>query len=149
MTTKGLLLCGLLALATGCSTQAPRTTEAGEWITPYEAIQAAAASPGRGVSGEFALTVRNTGKTRNTHLNSEDDYRDPRNLSISIAPRAAEVLAAQLGAPPETALRGKPILVTGTARRVRIDFLVGGRPSGKYYYQTHVDVTDASQIRLR
>jgi len=34
------------------------------------------------------------------------------------------------------------------AVRTRIDFTSGGRPTGKYYYQTHVVVTDPAQIAL-
>ena len=46
------------------------------------------------------------------------------------------------------ALKGKRILVSGTARTVRIDFLTDNRPTGKYYYQTHVRVDHASQIKV-
>ena len=44
--------------------------------------------------------------------------------------------------------RGKRILVSGTAMRTRIDVTVDGRQSGKYYYQTHVRVAQASQIKV-
>src|SRR5690606_32596351 len=104
----------------------------------------AAAAPRTGVTGVFVMTVKATGRTNKLHLNSEADYRDPRNLSIAVMPRATEDLEAILQAPAEVALEGKRILVSGTARRTRIDFVVGGKPSGKYYYQTHVRVTDAS-----
>ena len=96
----------------------------------------------------FALTVKGTGRTDKVHLNSETDYRDPRNLSIAVLPAAAAQLEEILGSPPEIALRGKRILVSGTARRTRIDFVVDDKPTGKYYYQTHVRVTDASQIQI-
>jgi len=94
------------------------------------------------------MTVKATGKTDRVHLNSERDYRDQRNLSIAIEADAAAALAAILGAPPERALKGKQILVAGTARRAKIVFFAEGRPTDKYYYQTHVVVTKASQIQL-
>lgn len=135
-----------LVLAAGCATSQPPGTA--YWIDPGQAVLRAAASPRTGVTGVFALTVKATGRTDKLHLNSEADYRDPRNLSIAVAPEAAAQLEDRLGAPPEVALRGKRILVAGTARRVRIDFVVDDKPSGKYYYQTHVRVTEASQIKV-
>ena len=47
----------------------------------------------------------------------------------------------------DTALQGRTIRVDGEARRVRIDFLAGGRPTGKYYYQTHVVIERGEQLR--
>ena len=144
----------LVALATGCASSSP-TSKSSRWIDPSQAVQLAAASPRAGVTGVFAMTVKATGKTSRVptspvmlHLNSELDYRDQRNLSIAVAPAAAEELAARLGSPPETALKGKQILVTGTARRTRIVFISEGKPTDNYYYQTHVAVTTASQIQV-
>lgn len=135
-----------IVLVAGC-TSAP-VTVAGPWIDPGQAVLRAAGAPRLGVTGVFALTVKATGRTDRVHLNSETDYRDPRNLSIAVTPEAAATLEAAMGAPPEIALRGKRILVSGTARRTRIDFTVDGKPTGKYYYQTHVRVTEASQIQV-
>lgn len=101
-----------------------------------------------GVTGVFALTVRGTGRTDKVHLNSEADYRDPRNLSIAIETEAVKTLERTWGHPLEVTLKGRRILVSGTARRTRIDFTVDGLPSGKYYFQTHVKVDQASQIKV-
>lgn len=135
-----------LVFVAGCTSVPLVTTQS--WIDPGQAVLRAAGSPRLGVTGVFALTGRGTGRTNNIHLNSEVDYRDPRNLSISVTREAAAQLEEALGAPPEVALRGRRILVSGTARRTRIDFMIDGKPSGKYYYQTHVRVTDASQLQL-
>lgn len=134
----------VVALTAGCNP----TPEAGLWIDPGQAVLRAAAAPRTGVTGVFAMTVKATGRTDKVHLNSERDYRDPRNLSIAVMPAAAAELETKFGASPEAAMQGKNILVAGTARRVRIDFIVDGKPTGKYYYQTHVRVTDASQIQI-
>lgn len=135
-----------VVLAAGCAGAPIAST--GPWIDPGQAVLRAAGAPRLGVTGVFALTVKATGRTDKVHLNSEADYRDPRNLSIAVMPEAAAELQAAMGAPPEIALRGKRILVAGTARRTRIDFVVDDRPTGKYYYQTHVRVTEASQIQV-
>ena len=122
------------------------------WVDPSMAVQlAAAAGPQRGVDGVFALTVRASGNADGRlYLNSQSDYRDPRNLSISIGPDALQELVAQYGSDPGAALKGRAILVRGTARLVRIGFVADGRRvSDKYYYQTHVRVDDATQLQLR
>lgn len=147
MTRRNLLaLIFAAVLTTGCAT--PPKLATGSWIDPCQAVLRAAEAPRLGVTGVFAITVKATGRTDKVHLNSETDYRDTRNLSIAVLPATAAQLETLLGAPPELALRGKRILVSGTARRTRIDFLVDDRPSGKYYYQTHVRVADASQIQV-
>ncbi len=135
------------ALLAGCNRSAP-TASGAEWIEPSKAVQLAAASPDKGVDGVFYMTVKATGMTDRLHLNSEIDYRDQRNLSIAVEPAAARELAEALGAPPQFALKDKRILVIGTAKRARIVFTAGGRPTDKYYYQTHVLVTKASQIKV-
>ena len=118
-------------------------------IEPMEAIERAAAVPDVGITGVFVLTVKRTDKVGHTYfLDSESDYRNQRNLSIAVSQAAANDLQKQLGAQLETALRGKQILVTGTAKRVKIGFAVRGQPTGKYYYQTHVAVEKASQIKV-
>lgn len=143
---KSATLILIIASAAGCASVPPPS--ASTWIEPGQAVLQAAAAPRTGVTGVFAMTVKATGRTDRIHLNSEADYRDPRNLSIAVTPRAAAQLEARLHAPADEALQGRRILVSGTARRTRIDFLVDGKRSGKYYYQTHVQVTDASQIQV-
>ncbi len=79
-------------------------------------------------------------------LNSEVDYRDQRNLTVAVAPTAVAALQARLGGDPRVALKGRDIVVTGSAMRIRIVFSANGQPTDKYYYQTHVRVSDADQI---
>lgn len=115
-----------------------------------EAVNEAAERPAMGVPGIFAMAVVRTGREDGrVYLNSEADYRDQRNLTINIAPAAAETLARRFGAPPDAHFRGRLIAVRGTARRVRIDFLgYGNRPTGLYYYQTQIMVTRPEQISV-
>jgi hypothetical protein len=147
---RRLLMVVLLSTAVaGCGHVGSHKTQ---WIDPAMAVQlAAAAGPGRGVEGVFALQVRATGEDAGRlFLGSQADYRDPRNLSVALDPQVLPALAERLQANPAVALMGKPILVRGTARLVRIDFTkADGSASGKYYYQTHVRVSDAAQIQLR
>jgi len=145
---KALALSFVLLIASGCATTS--TLGQSQWIQPAQAVQLAAEAAPNGVSGVFALRVQATGTQDDfTYLNSELDYRDQRNLTIAIAPTAARQLETQLGANPLVALKGKRILVNGVATRAKIVFLSDGKPTDKYYYQTHVRVTDPKQIAIR
>jgi hypothetical protein len=136
------LALGLAACAT--------SPERAVWIGPAHAAQLAAAAEGRPVHGVFALTVQAVDSEHGrTFLNSERDYRDPRNISLVLQPDAARSLATRLGMRDLADLRGRQLLVLGHVRRVRIDFTQDGRPTGKYYYQSHVAVHDAAQLQLR
>ena len=118
------------------------------WIDPSRAVQLAAAAPRDGVTGVFAMTVRAVGRDeRGVYLNSERDYRDQRNLTVVLTPDVAAQLEGRLGGPLEQRLRGHAIQVSGTARRTKIVFFADGQATDKYYYQTHVRVMKAGQIR--
>ena len=145
---RALVALSLLALA-GCQAGAHRPIAAAGTIAPFEAIQAAAAAaPGR-VPGVFEMRVVASGRqSGNIYLNSEKDYRDQRNLTIAIHPSAFAALHSRFGGDPDDALAGRVIRVKGAARRAQILFLENGRPTGKYYYQTHVDVIRGDQIEI-
>ena len=66
------------------------------WIDPSSAVQLAAAAPRDGVTGVFAMTVRAVGRDeRGVYLNSERDYRDQRNLTVTQADGGMWRLAAR------------------------------------------------------
>lgn len=138
-------------LVAGCSQQqlmrGPYALDAGA-IAPVEAIRMAADAAPAGVQGRFVMTVRATGRAEANRLflNSEADYRDQRNLSVAIDRRVARTLLDRAGWASDDRFRGRRIAVDGAARRVRIHFISNGRPTGKYYYQTHVDVRRLEQL---
>ncbi len=152
MRMKGCIVVLALALAlaalSGCATQGASRT-ANQDISPVQAIQRSADAAPRGVAGVFVMEVRGTGEDRGSaYLNSEADYRDQRCLTIEIQPAVYAQLRQAQGEAALSFYAGKRIRVRGEAVRTRIDFTVGGRPTGKYYYQTHVAVTDRSQITV-
>ena len=115
-------------------------------ISPVEAIVAAQERP---ITGVFRLRVQATGAhDRWIYLNSELDYRDQRNLSIELTREASEQLTHRLKQDPREFFKGKLIRVQGTAQRVKIRFTFQDVVTDKFYYQTHVRVTDASQITV-
>lgn len=118
-------------------------------LTPIEAVMKAADAAPRGVYGVFELRVSRAEQVGpNFFLNSEKDYRDQRNLSIRIDPRAMVALRTKHGDDLRTALMGKTIRVLGNARRVKVDFYSYGKRTDKYYFQTHVPIADARQIEI-
>lgn len=115
-----------------------------------EIIRSAAESAPKGVKGEYVLSIKATGKQGPVvYLNTELDYRDQRNVTVALHPNLIPQLKAQFGVTPEEFFTGKKVLVKGNAQRVRIDFLNSERkPSGKYYFQTHIRISNMSQIEV-
>ena len=141
------------AVLGGCVVVMPRSEQpatANGWLTPQQAVlMAAKAAPGE-VSGTFAMRVQATGaQGSRSFLNSELDYRDQQNLTVALTPGAARDLSMRLGGDSLEVLKGRNILVTGAAVRTRINFVVNGQMTEKYYYQTHVNVDDAAQVAVQ
>lgn len=137
------LALAIAAFLAGCNTT-PSVTA----LTPLQAIEQAAASPA-GVTGVFVLNVRNTGWDRGfAYLNSEEDYRDQRCLTIAISPAGVAAFRTK-GIDPAILFKGHEIRVTGTARRTTVYFTSNGRRTDKYYYQTQVPVDSPDQITLK
>ncbi len=121
----------------------------GEISTPMQAVQHAAERAPEGFAGIFEFKVRATGADAGLiFLNSEQDYRDQRTLTVAVSPAAAASLEVRLGKPPREALIGQTVRVSGIAHRATIWLTANGRRTDKYYYQTHVDVSSADQIEL-
>jgi hypothetical protein len=144
-----LLVLALAGCASADRSSPPSTgTASGAEITPTQAILAAAERPA-GISGIFEMEVRGGGRQNDwLYLNSEADYRDQRCLTIAIPPTVAPEVERQIGGDPVVELRGKTIRVRGTAKRTTIWFISNGVRTDKYYYQTHVLVTDPAQVAV-
>lgn len=133
----------LISCFAGCA-----TLPSANYLTPAQAI-ATAAERLDGLTGTFKMTVRAIGrKDGSMYLNSESDYRDQRCLTLELPPKASWNLEQRLGGDPAVMLKGKEILVTGTARRVTTWFYSHGVRTDKYYFQTHIRVTDVSKIEV-
>jgi len=141
-----LILIGVLS---GCaSTAGPKDIT--EYISPMQAIEKASKAAPKGIKGFFQLEVKAVGKPHEVlFLNSELDYRDPRNISIVIHPKVIEPFKKKYGELPSYFLKNKKIIVYGEARRVKISFGCNNeRKENEYYYQTHVRVGSLSQIHI-
>jgi hypothetical protein len=145
---RWVVVTGMLALA-GCAPTALAPIDAANDLLPSQAIERAATVAPAGIDGVFLMTVRATGRQDgNIYLNSERDYRDQRDLTIVVPHIAQRILAARFGGDVDTTLRGRIIRVRGVAHRVTVWFTADGKRTDKYYYQTHVDVSSADQIKI-
>lgn len=115
-----------------------------------QAIEKAAEAAPNGIKGFFELDVKAIGKPHEViFLNSELDYRDPRNITVAIHPKVIESFKTKYGEAPDVYLKGKKIVVYGEARKVKIAFGCNGEKNeNEYYYQTHVRVASLSQIHV-
>ena len=146
MKTAALVVSCALALA-ACKAVVPDLTY--NYMAPWKAVELAALYTPDGIDGTFDLLVENTGvKDGYVFLNSESDFRDQRNLSIAIGPKAVQALTVTLKGPPQDTLRGKRVRVKGTAKRLQVYFVRDGKPTEHFLYQTYVNVDDPAQIQV-
>ncbi len=120
------------------------------YFSPLEAIVGAAANPEIGLAGTFRMTVLASGAdSQSGFLNSELDFRDQRCLTVEIPGPLMQPLADLVGENPLTYYRGKTIEVDGIAKRVTIRvFDHNGDPTSIYYFQSQVELTDVSRIKV-
>lgn len=143
---KNVVLAFIFLLA-GCTSTTSHTTSS--FSDTMEIIKAAADSAPKGVPGQYTLQIVATGSQgQYVYLNTEKDYRDQRAITVTLHPKVIAQLSARYGMPPQEYFINKAIVVNGIAQRVKIAFLSDGKPTGKYYYQTHVRVMDISQLKV-
>jgi hypothetical protein len=141
---RSIIFLAVLALLAGCATTPVPTAD----LTPSQAIFAAAERP-EGVTGTFKIEVRSGGRQDDSlYLDSEADYRDQRCLVIALPKDVALELERRVAGDPVVVLKGKSIRVTGIAKRTTIWFFMNGVRTDKYYFQTQVRLTDASQLSI-
>jgi hypothetical protein len=144
---KYLLLLSVLVLS-ACSTTSevistPGLTDAMRLIEKTE-INAP-----NGVKGSFQFQIKAAGQQRNNiYLNTELDYRDRRNITISLHPKTVIDFTKKYGSSPKVFLINKNIEVMGKAKRMKIWFFSNGKKTEKYYFQTHIRVTSINQINV-
>lgn len=99
------------------------------------------------VDGEFVLDIKATGKRRRTlYLNTEQDYRDRRNVNVVLGPAVLDGLDALGNEDVAAYFLHSRIRVKGTAKRVKTWLYAEGKRTKSYYYQTSVYVDDVDNI---
>ncbi|QSX32329.1 hypothetical protein JYB87_11150 [Shewanella avicenniae] len=135
-------LLAIVLLLSGCAA----TTTNPTYTNTLDVIGAAAATP-TGVAGNYTFLVKAVGHDAHRfYLNTETDYRDQRCISIVMSVPVLKQLGINDSPSVERYFLNKRIKVSGIAKRTQIDFTRDGRPTGKYYYQTHIVIERAEQI---
>lgn len=137
-----VFLLAFTILMSGCSLISPVTSNT------MDMIEVAAKSAPNGVKGLYQLSIQAAGRKRaNVYLNTEFDYRDQRNVTIVLTPDVVKQCVEKFGSDPTDYFVGKSLIVDGEAKRVKIYLITNGRQTNKYYFQTHINVTNLSQIK--
>ena len=111
-----------------------------ETLTPAQAISRASASSTKPVRAVFEFRVASAAKSsRGYYLDSETNFRSPRNLGVAIRASAMPALTKKYGGDLRSALMGKTVKVIGEVRRLMV-----GRNHATA--ATQVEVTTAGQI---
>lgn len=146
-----ILFATLVLLLAGCSaTQSENSTSTTfTYSDTMDIIRSAAESAPHAVEGEYILNIKATGSQGAfVYLNTELDYRDQRSVTVAIHPRAVRAFIDKYGSAPQDYFLDKSIAVSGQAKRIKINFNSQGKPTGKYYYQTHIRIKDVKQIQV-
>jgi hypothetical protein len=109
-------------------------------LTPAQAISRAAAASPKPVRALFQFKVENAAKmSSGYYLDSEKNFRSPKNLGIAIRSSAMPGLTKKYGADLKSAFVGKTVKIIGEVRRLSV---------GKNRSATaaQVEVTHAGQI---
>ena len=120
-----------------------------EYSDTMEIIRSAAEAAPHKV-GEYILKIKAIGKQGPfIFLNTELDYRDQRAVTIALHPQVISLFEEKCGRSLKEYFVDKSVKVLGEAQRIKINFMSrSGKPSGKYYYQTHIMVSDIGQLEV-
>lgn len=144
---KYLILISVLVLS-ACGSTPKNITNANVINTMNLIAQTEEKAP-EGVQGTFQFAIKASGvKSGVVYLNTEMDYRDRRNITVSLPPNLIHAFTEKYGTSPGSYFINKTIEVTGEAKRLKIYFISSGRVTKKYYFQTHLKVTSLKQIEV-
>lgn len=136
-------------LTIGCNKQQPLKPRASGDYSTWEIIEKTESMAPRGLKGKFVLSLKNSGKqSGRIFLNTQDDYRDRRNITVTLEPSFQQQFKAQFDEDIRSYYQDKTIRVNGEAKRMKIWFFANGKRTTKYYFQTHIIVSDLNQITI-
>jgi len=134
-------------LLTACASQnsLKQSTKASDIMRIIELAEEKAPE---GVEGSFTMYIQSTGRHGDVFLNSQLDYRDRRNLTVTIDEETGKKLSQIYGYPPEVYFLNKKVKVDGSAYRAKIWLYINEKQTHEYYYQTRIYVTSPDQIKV-
>lgn len=118
-------------------------------LSAADAVSAVAESPRHRVEGVFEFVVAGVGRDGDHwFLNSEENYRSPTCLTVSIRRSQWGSIRELAGGDPEN-LVGKTIRIDGVAKQVRVYFRPEVRDIEiRSYHQTHIRLREPSAIAI-
>jgi carbonic anhydrase len=144
--TKYCFITVAFILSFGCSNHRNNQTST---FTTWDIIEKTEAMAPKGLKGEFLFTIKNSGKQNSIiYLNTQEDYRDRRNITIALLPSFQRAFNAKHNTDIRSYYENKTIQVKGKAERIKIWFFSQGKRTEKYYFQTHINVSDLNQIKI-
>lgn len=115
--------------------------------TPMQAIEYSEMLKSAGFDGVFKFEIKAANIHNNyLYINSEEDYRDRRCLTVRIKPELVSEFTNRYGENVSEALVGRSLMVKGTARRQVIRAIGPDHKPTFPYYQTHIVVEDLTQL---
>lgn len=101
------------------------------------------------IRGTFQIPIKATGSQGGIiYLNSDLDYRDPKSVAVALLPSTIEPFTNAYGSSPDLYFLNKTIEVIGKVKRVKIYMYKNGKRTKKYYFQTHIKVTNIEQVKV-
>ena len=144
---KYLLILSVLILSACSST--PEIASKSELTDIPKLIKKAQRRYPEGVIGTFQIPIKASGNEGGVvFLNSDLDYRDPKNITVLLEPSTIESFTKIYKASPDSYFINKTIEVRGKVERIKIYRYTKGKRPAKYYFQTHIKVTAVDQISV-
>lgn len=144
---KYLLILSFLILSACSST--PEISSKSELTDIIKLIEKAKRRYPEGVRGTFQISIKASGNHGGViFLNSDVDYRDPKNITVVLEPSTIESFSKIYNASPDSYFINKTIEVKGKVERIKIYRYTKARRTGEYYFQTHIKVTSIDQISV-
>ncbi|RLV60918.1 hypothetical protein D5018_04560 [Parashewanella curva] len=103
----------------------------------------------KSVNGTFKLPIKSTALVgERVYLNTQNDYRDRRNISVEITPMLVFELDESYGTPPEKYFLNKLLEVKGEVKKIKIYVISDGKVTKDYYFQTLIKINSLNQINV-
>ena len=148
MNIKVVLLTSIIIILGGCTSNSVDTNSK-TGMSALDAIKLSEEVGPKNARGIFSLSIKAFGsKKQYVYLNTELDYRDRKSVAVVLLPEFQEAFLKKYGVNAESMLMGKDITVNSFAKRMKIYFFKDGKPTEKYYFQTHIPVKHLKQIRF-
>jgi hypothetical protein len=144
---KYLIILSILIISACSSTHQVTTTS--NFTDIIQLIEKAKRKHPEEVRGTFQIPIKATGSQAGViYLNSDLDYRNPTSIAVALEASTIDSFTKRYGSSPDLYFLNKTIEVVGKVKRIKIYLSEHGKRTKKYYYQTHIKVTNIDKIKV-